>query len=255
VVARGDRDQRTLEIDVTGPANRRRDALTAIVSRLKVVHDLNPEISPDARVPLPDDPSIDVSHGHLLDLEAKHGSDYQWAPERAGGREYRVGDLLQGLNVDLRTAPVTQPATPTSHSSQRERNWARTTLVASVLAMTAAAIVILTGFVADRPQVAIGLAAVFLVGAITAAVVWRRDPERVYHRWVSYCLSAGLGIQALGFSLDAYANNPDARDDAIASVGLTWNSSTGIAISVAWAAVMIALIAAAVLHDRAKVDP
>ena len=150
VVARGDRDRRTLEIDVAGPHNRRSAALAAVVSRLKIVHDLNPEIAPKARVPLPERPDLDVSYQHLLDLEEKHGPQYEWEPENAGGDAYRIGDLLHGVGPDLLAPAEQTPKTSATSAatSTSSRSWAWNTILAAVVAMVATTLVILVGFVA-----------------------------------------------------------------------------------------------------------
>jgi len=96
ILFRGDRESKTIDILVTGPAGRRRGALAVILNDLDFVHTLNPEAKPEARVPLPDEPQYDVSYKHLLKLEETHGRSYEYPAENAS-REYAVHELLDGV--------------------------------------------------------------------------------------------------------------------------------------------------------------
>ena len=245
VEVRGDRDKRKIEFAVSGPSNRRRDAMNSIVGRLKVVHDLNPEIGPQARIPLPGHNELDVSHQHLLDLEAKHGPDYRWEPEDAGGQDYRVGDLLHGLQLepDARQVTTRQQSTQRPEALDGDQDWTRATIIASLVAMAAAALVATVGFAFGQAQLALALAAIFAVGGLVAAAVWRRNPARVWHRYVSYALTVGMAAHAIGFSFEAYGDTEDG------SGGLRWSGSTGVAFTVVWGVVVVALIGAALTVD------
>lgn len=88
-----------IDISVTGPAARRRSALNVVLNDLDFVHRLNPEITPEARVPLPDRPGISVGYKHLLNLEVRRGLDYEFEPD---GTEdtYTVRELLEGVRLD-----------------------------------------------------------------------------------------------------------------------------------------------------------
>ena len=99
VLVRGDRDRRRIDIHVAGPAELQRAALNVVLNDLEHVHGLNPEIGAKARVPLPDQPKVSVSYGHLLDMEEKYGPEYELHPEEAD-RAYTVRELLEGVRRD-----------------------------------------------------------------------------------------------------------------------------------------------------------
>jgi internalin A len=92
VLVRADRDKNRIELAVIGPEARRRSALDVVLQDLEVVHKLHPEIGMEARVPLPDDPEVDVGYEHLLALEEDEGPEHSFRPEKAK-RKYRVGPL------------------------------------------------------------------------------------------------------------------------------------------------------------------
>lgn len=98
-----------VDLLVAGPAEHRRDALAVVRSLFGLVHERLPESAPEERVPLPDDPEVDVSFAHLRQLEAAYGRGYEFLPE--GARHgYRVGDLLTGVEPRYGAAePVTAP--------------------------------------------------------------------------------------------------------------------------------------------------
>lgn len=103
VLIRGDRERRRIDIFVAGPADQRRPALAVIRDLLSVVHKLNPEAGPSARVPLPDDPDKSVGYDWLIGLEQRAGGDHRfYAPDKVT-REYAVGELLQGVRTDGRS--------------------------------------------------------------------------------------------------------------------------------------------------------
>ncbi len=102
VLVIADRDKKRIDIQVDGPLPRRRAALGAVQADLDAVHAWNPEAKPQARVPLPDQPELDVSYDHLLKLEERSKLDF--LPDGAD-REYKVADLLDGV----RTVPAKAP--------------------------------------------------------------------------------------------------------------------------------------------------
>jgi hypothetical protein len=99
VLVKADMDKNRIDLAVTGPETRRRSALEAVLHDLETVHKLNPEIVTEARVPLPDDPEVDVGYADLLKWEDAEGPDYSFWPEKAK-RKYTVGELLAGVRVD-----------------------------------------------------------------------------------------------------------------------------------------------------------
>ena len=99
VLVRGNRDQRRIDVHVSGQAELQRAALNVVLNDLQHVHRLNPEIGAEARVPLPDQPEVSVSYEHLLDMEKKYGPGYELHPEGAK-RTYTVRELLEGVRPD-----------------------------------------------------------------------------------------------------------------------------------------------------------
>ena len=93
---RGDVDGRCVDIEVDGPHARRRSALNVVINDLEFVHDRYAESNPAARVPLPDNPDLDVLYDHLIELEEEEESGYAYRPENAT-RKYQVSELLEGV--------------------------------------------------------------------------------------------------------------------------------------------------------------
>jgi pimeloyl-ACP methyl ester carboxylesterase len=104
VLVMADVDKKRIDIQVDGPPGQRRSALAVILNDLQAVHALNPEINPEGRVPLPDDPEVDVGYNHLLELEETEGRDYEYRPEKAK-RKYQVKELLEGVRHEARQQP------------------------------------------------------------------------------------------------------------------------------------------------------
>ncbi|MDX1970633.1 MAG: COR domain-containing protein, partial [Planctomycetaceae bacterium] len=97
ILVRGDRNRERIDIAVAGPAELRRAALNIVLNELMQVHRWNPEIRPDARVPLPDKLEESVPYEHLLRLEGKRIETF--FPEK-GDREYTVRELLEGVRLE-----------------------------------------------------------------------------------------------------------------------------------------------------------
>ena len=98
VLVLADLDQRQVDLQVDGPIGQRRGALEVVLSDLEVVHKLNPEAEPVARVPLPDRPKVHVSYANLLKLEARFGPGHELIPDGAD-RTYQVRELLEGVRL------------------------------------------------------------------------------------------------------------------------------------------------------------
>lgn len=96
VLVTADRPARRIDVQVNGRAGSGREALAVVRRHLNAVHAHFPETMPDARVPLPDEPEIDVSYDHLRTLEEEEGTDHAYRPEGAA-RKYTVRELLEGV--------------------------------------------------------------------------------------------------------------------------------------------------------------
>jgi internalin A len=93
-----------IDIQVTGPPHQRRDALAVIRSVFAKVHQRMPESAPAERIPLPDQPEVDVGYDHLRALERDEGSAHKFRPEGAE-RKYSVAELLHGIRNDRFAQP------------------------------------------------------------------------------------------------------------------------------------------------------
>ena len=102
VLVRGNRDQRRIDVHVSGPPERQRAALHVVLNDLEHVHGLNPEIGAEPLVPLPDQPEVSESYEHLLEMEKKYGPEYELHPKGAK-RAYQVRELLEGVRRDTQT--------------------------------------------------------------------------------------------------------------------------------------------------------
>ena len=100
VLVRADRENKRIDILVTGRPDRRDyrgHALSIVRGHFHAVHKLNPECGALAVVPLPDQPDVAVSVDHLLGLRKKAGPDYEYFPDGAD-RGYTVRELLQPVH-------------------------------------------------------------------------------------------------------------------------------------------------------------
>jgi hypothetical protein len=83
-------------ISVSGPANRRRDALTAMRHAIHELHTEPQRESVQCKVPLPDHPDVAVDYDELLLLEEK-GEKTNRLKHRGKFLSYLVSDLLDGV--------------------------------------------------------------------------------------------------------------------------------------------------------------
>jgi internalin A len=163
VLVKGHADRARIDIWVYGPEPMRRSALNVIVEDLQRVHALNPEARPTAKVPLPDNPEVDVSYDHLLMLEQRKGPSYKLIPDGAE-REYRVSELLDGVRTRDRRgvdepkrtssralARISQADVAAAEFDAEQKQLAvrqtRTNLVAAVLGVIAAILAIVLAIV------------------------------------------------------------------------------------------------------------
>jgi internalin A len=92
----GDVKKNVIDIAVADGGDNRRAALHVILNYFDHVHRLNPEVKPQAFVPMPDAPEIGEGYEFLLQLEKEEGADYRHRPT-GSKHAYRVGDLLDGV--------------------------------------------------------------------------------------------------------------------------------------------------------------
>jgi internalin A len=236
VLVRADRDRERVDIAVTGPVARRRSALQVVLEDLAVVHKLNPEIGTEARVPLPDDPEVDVSHAHLLELEADEpeGAAYSYRPEKAK-RKYTVGELLAGVRGDgaVRASPepVIVPRLPVPPPSLAAHPYFP--LFCGVAAM---AVVVLLFILPTNEWRAIVLG-VLGAGVLVMLLATHFAPGRFYRRSLSWALAGGMFIHAAGFSIEAgFFGDAGAR--------FQWSGQVSVGFSIAWMVIVVALIRA-----------
>jgi serine/threonine protein kinase/nucleoside phosphorylase/Leucine-rich repeat (LRR) protein len=98
ILVRGDARRNRVEIQVTGNAGQRA-ALSVVRGYFDTVHHYYARLPVKARVPLPEQPEVDVGYEHLIALEQRRGLDHMFLPEDAA-REYTVRELLEGVRDD-----------------------------------------------------------------------------------------------------------------------------------------------------------
>lgn len=98
ILVRSDAATNRVEIFVAGKTGQRA-ALSIVRNHFDAVHRYYAKLKVEERVPLPDQPEIDVGYQDLVTLESKEGPDYSFYP---GGtdRKYLVRALLEGVRYD-----------------------------------------------------------------------------------------------------------------------------------------------------------
>jgi hypothetical protein len=95
ILVRGDTARNRVELNVAGET-RQRAALSIARNYMDAVHEYYAALSFKAKVPLPDQPEVDVGYDYLVKLERDKGLDYTFPIDDAH-REYSVGELLEGV--------------------------------------------------------------------------------------------------------------------------------------------------------------
>jgi internalin A len=232
VLVKADLDKSRIDLAVTGPEARRRSALEAVLHDLEAVHKLNPEIGTEARVPLPDDPEVDVGYADLLKWEDAEGTDYSFWPEKAK-RKYTVGELLAGVRVDggrrvmLEAAPVVPPPA---------RGLAGHPYFPIACGVVAMAVFVVAWLLPSNEWRAFFLGAVG-VGVFAALLATHFAPGRFYGRLLSWFLWGGVVVHAAGFSAGA-----GWLGEAAANVN--FDSRVGVGFSIAWMIIAVGLVVA-----------
>ncbi len=98
ILVRGETARNRVEIYVAGETGQRA-ALSVVRSYFDAVHHYYAKLPVKARVPLPEQPEVDVGYEHLIQLERMKGLDHTFLPEDAA-REYSVRELLEGVRDD-----------------------------------------------------------------------------------------------------------------------------------------------------------
>jgi internalin A len=98
ILVRGDAARNRVEIQVAGTTGQRA-ALSVVRSYFDAVHRYYVKLPFKARVPLPEQPEVDVGYDHLVKLECDEGLDHTFLPEDAH-RKYSVRELLEGVRDD-----------------------------------------------------------------------------------------------------------------------------------------------------------
>jgi nucleoside phosphorylase len=108
ILVRGDTRRNRVEIQVAGNAGQRA-ALSIVRGYFDTVHHYYARLPVKARVPLPEQPEVDVGYEHLIALEQRRGLDHMFLPEDAA-REYTVRELLEGVRDERVGRRATGPA-------------------------------------------------------------------------------------------------------------------------------------------------
>jgi GTPase SAR1 family protein len=95
VLVRGDIARNTVEILVAGTTGQRA-ALSIVRNHFAAVHGHYAGLTVKERVPLPEQPEVDVGYQHLLTLEGEEGIEHAFRPDGAD-RKYSVRELLEGV--------------------------------------------------------------------------------------------------------------------------------------------------------------
>src|SRR5207237_7589548 len=98
VLVRGDTARNRVEIQVAGTTGQRA-ALSIVRNYFDAVHRYYAKLPFKERVPLPEQPEVDVGYDHLVKLERTEGLDHIFLPEDAD-RKYSVRELLEGVRDD-----------------------------------------------------------------------------------------------------------------------------------------------------------
>jgi internalin A len=98
ILVRGDTARHRVEILVAGKTAQR-EALSIVRNHFDAVHHYYARLKVEERVPLPDQPDVDVGYQHLIRLEDRKGLEHMYLPENAL-REYSVRELLEGVRDD-----------------------------------------------------------------------------------------------------------------------------------------------------------
>jgi nucleoside phosphorylase/signal recognition particle receptor subunit beta len=98
ILVRRDTANDRVEIHVAGTTGKRA-ALSIVRNYFDAVHRYYAKLSVKARVPLPEQPEVDVGYDHLVKLEREEGLDHTFFPEDAN-RKYSVRELLEGVRDD-----------------------------------------------------------------------------------------------------------------------------------------------------------
>ncbi len=105
VLVTSDLRNSSIEVQVAGLARYRKQALAVVRALLDSINERNPETAAQARVPLPEEPHLDVRYGYLLEERQKHGSRRTLTIDGAS-RDYSVGELLGDIELPQ---PVDDP--------------------------------------------------------------------------------------------------------------------------------------------------
>jgi internalin A len=97
VLVSGDPLGSQINLLVSGPENRRQNALAVVRSEFAIVHERMPETLPEERIPLPDSTEVDESYAHVLKLGRMYGLNHKYLPV-GGLREYSVSELVVGTS-------------------------------------------------------------------------------------------------------------------------------------------------------------
>jgi len=248
VLVEGNREHKTLDIGVAGPPAKRQLALTTVLTHLDKVHKKFGEANPKVRVPLPDDPGVDVSYQHLLELNADEGPSYEWRPEGAA-RKYTVAELLSGVRSDpidemLATQPVGNttiintgggPAVlgstaaagevrdttidQSTGSSSLLDGWTKLAIGAGIAASAIMAFALL---IINDTWLRLAIAAIVIVGAVVTSALMNRHPDHTYRRLLRWFLPAWVLAGTFGFAVDAVAKTDSAEVSASFGNTLGW---------------------------------
>ena len=259
ILVRGDLERRQIDIKVDGPERLKRAALNIVLNYFEDVHARNREIGAQSRVPLPEQPELDVSYDHLLTLESSYGPGYEY-PVEGANRAYPVRELLDGVRHeqirnrdqrDERRGDQTQRSgitvgddAPNGGAENTSTNTLRSgwlTVISSwrffsIACGAGAVLFAVTIMLLPSNEYRMLVGWPVALGVLVTVLMLKRNPAFFYRRMLSYAIAGGIVLAAAGFSIDIFAAGEP---------GTGWFRLSGAASSsffIAWAVIVVILV-------------
>jgi small GTP-binding protein len=124
VLVYGNKQEKTIDIKITGPSNNRRFALWIVLNELDKLHGEYKSIEASKVVPLSEQFDLSVPYGHLLELESEEGLDHSFKPYRAR-RKYTVRELLEGVRSPSKEFKQERSMAETHFLDELPFDWSR----------------------------------------------------------------------------------------------------------------------------------
>ena len=238
VLVVGNVDERKIDVWVmSGNGGRRRDALNVILDHLDYVHEKNQGAGPKAVVPLPDQPELEESYEHLLNLEEDEGSDYSYRPTDAK-RKYTISELLDGVRREdrKRTTMSSGRSEPLAEPMQKAPWWSQITgwIWFSVACGGLSALVTLLYLLLPYSIWKMISYPAFAFALVTTGLMLF-NPATIIRRLLGLTVTAGLAAIVFSGQLELLSKSIPYLDN------VKWSSSYSAAAMFCWVAVVAVL--------------